>query len=542
MEVSMKRRLAVLLAITLAVSPLWTVPARAVETAETGVTFDAEGAADTEPEIEPETKPETEPEIEPETKPETEPEIEPETEPETKPETEPETEADVTDEDKGESAASGVTLDPETAAETEPEEITESEVDATANDAKMSGIVTDLDDSGNVLHHYIDGEMVKGAWASITISGKAYKFYFDENGNPLVGMQKVAGKVYYFADKNYPAFPRGSMLTGFRKINGYKYYFGSDGVRKTGFQVIGGKKYYMADARLPGARWAAVQTGVKCIKGKWYSFNGYGVMRTGWFKNYNNLLCYYTSYGYAGKEGWRKHNDKWFYIKANGIARIGWAKIGDDYYYLDKTKGGRRLYGPSPVGSKRYYFDSEGRRAVTRGWKTYKGNYYYSYSDGTIAVDTTVNGFKVDKYGKASLDSMDWKAQDYSSSTNYLILVNRSLHKVAVYRRSEGLWSPIKKWYCGDGKSSTPTIEGSFTVGIKMLYFDSGSARCWYATQFCGNYLFHSVLYYQNSWPSSVMDGRVGVGVSHGCVRLQVDNAEWIYDNIPRGTKVIVYH
>jgi hypothetical protein len=185
MEVSMKRRLAVLLAITLAVSPLWTVPARAAETAETGVTFDAEGAADTEPESEPETKPETEPEIEPETKPETEPEIEPETEPETKPETEPETEADVTDEDKGESAASGVTLDPETAAETEPEEITEPEVDATANDAKMSGIVTDLDDSGNVLHHYIDGEMVKGAWASITISGKAYKFYFDENGNPI---------------------------------------------------------------------------------------------------------------------------------------------------------------------------------------------------------------------------------------------------------------------------------------------------------------------------------------------------------------------
>jgi hypothetical protein len=56
MEVSMKRRLAVLLAITLAVSPLWTVPARAAETAETGVTFDAEGAADTEPESEPETK------------------------------------------------------------------------------------------------------------------------------------------------------------------------------------------------------------------------------------------------------------------------------------------------------------------------------------------------------------------------------------------------------------------------------------------------------------------------------------------------------
>ena len=497
----MKRRLAILLAISFAVSPLCAVPARAAEAAETGATLDPEIAAVIEPYTETEEMP-----------------------------------------GAADSAENGATIDPETAAETEPEEIVEAEEDVTAKDAKMSGVVTDFDNSGNVLHHYIDGEMVKGAWATITISGKAYKFYFDENGNPLAGMKTAAGKVYYFADKNYPSFPRGAMLTGFRKINGYKYYFGKDGVRRTGFQVIGGKKYYMADSRLPGARWATVQTGVKRIGGKWYSFNGYGAMRTGWFKNYNNLMCYYTSHGYAGKEGWRKHNEKWFYIKANGIARIGWAKIGDDYYYLDKTKGGRRLYGPSPVGSKRYFFDSEGRRAVTRGWKTYNGNYYYTYSDGTIAVNTTVNGFPVDKYGKASLDSMDWKAQDYSSNTNYLILVNRSLHKVSIYRRSEGMWSPIKKWYCGDGKSSTPTIEGNFTVGIKMLYFDSGSARCWYATQFCGNYLFHSVLYYQNSWPASVMDGRVGVGVSHGCVRLQVDNAEWIYDNIPRGTKVIVYH
>ena len=386
----MKRRLAILLAISLAVSPLCAVSARAAEAAETGATLDPEIAAVIEPDTETEEIP-----------------------------------------GAAESAEIGATIDPETAAETEPEEIVEAEEDVTAKDAKMSGVVTDFDNSGNVLHHYIDGEMVKGAWATITISGKAYKFYFDENGNPLAGMKTAAGKVYYFADKNYPSFPRGAMLTGFRKINGYKYYFGKDGVRRTGFQVIGGKKYYMADSRLPGARWATVQTGVKRIGGKWYSFNGYGAMRTGWFKNYNNLMCYYTSHGYAGKEGWRKHNDKWFYIKANGIARIGWAKIGDDYYYLDKTKGGgRRLYGPSPVGSKRYFFDSEGRRAVTRGWKTYNGNYYYTYSDGTIAVNTTVNGFPVDKYGKASLDSMDWKAQDYSSNTNYLILVNRSLHNV----------------------------------------------------------------------------------------------------------------
>ena len=332
------------------------------------------------------------------------------------------------------------------------------------------------------------------------------------------------------------------MLTGFRKINGRTYYFGSDGVGKTGFQKINGKIYYFADSRYPKKAWGEMLKGHRYIGSNYYYFNDKGVMRTGWFKSSKGLMAFFGKNGKAGPAGWKKYDYRWFYIKKSGIARTGWLKDGSDIYYLDSKVGGRRLFGPSTVDGKKYFFDENGRRAKTKGWKNYKGNYYYTFENGRLAVNTTISGYRVNSIGKADLDSMDWKAQGYSSNTNYLILVNRSLHKVAIYRRSEGLWSPIKKWYCGDGKSSTPTIEGNFTVGIKMLYFDSGSARCWYATQFCGNYLFHSVLYYQNSWPSSVMDGRVGVGVSHGCVRLQVDNAECIYYNIPRGTKVIVYH
>ena len=48
----MKRRLAILLAISLAVSPLCAVPARAAEAAETGATLDPEIAAVIEPDTE----------------------------------------------------------------------------------------------------------------------------------------------------------------------------------------------------------------------------------------------------------------------------------------------------------------------------------------------------------------------------------------------------------------------------------------------------------------------------------------------------------
>ena len=47
------------------------------------------------------------------------------------------------------------------------------------------------------------------------------------------------------------------------------------------------------------------------------------------------------------------------------------------------------------------------------------------------------------------------------------------------------------------------------------------------------------MLYYQNS--NRVMDGRLGINASHGCVRLAIENAKWICDTIPRGTKVVTY-
>ena len=40
----------------------------------------------------------------------------------------------------------------------------------------------------------------------------------------------------------------------------------------------------------------------------------------------------------------------------------------------------------------------------------------------------------------------------------------------------------------------------------------------------------------------TLMDGRVGMALSHGCVRLEIQNAKWIYDTIPSGSTVVVYH
>ena len=130
-------------------------------------------------------------------------------------------------------------------------------------------------------------------------------------------------------------------------------------------------------------------------------------------------------------------------------------------------------------------------------------------------------------------------ANAYSSSSPYIIMVNRNTHKVGIFQGWSGNWTPVYYWDCTTGAPNTPTVSGVFRVGSKGYYFDSGSARCYWYTQFYGNYLFHSVLY--SKYTGALQDGRLGMSLSHGCVRLDINNAKWIYENIPSGTTVVVY-
>ena len=139
-------------------------------------------------------------------------------------------------------------------------------------------------------------------------------------------------------------------------------------------------------------------------------------------------------------------------------------------------------------------------------------------------------------------DGNDAKAQNYSSSSGYLLLVNRSAHRVYIYRGKKGNWSRYKTFICTNGKASTPTIGGVFRIGNRGRYFDTGSSgRCWYFTQIHGGYLFHSVIYDRSGSPRRVIDGRLGIAASHGCVRLAIGNAKWIHDTIPGGSTVVIY-
>jgi lipoprotein-anchoring transpeptidase ErfK/SrfK len=128
-------------------------------------------------------------------------------------------------------------------------------------------------------------------------------------------------------------------------------------------------------------------------------------------------------------------------------------------------------------------------------------------------------------------------SRSFGSKTNYFIWIDLANQRVNIFTGKNNNWKLERSMVCSSGKAYTPTIKGNYTVGIKGAYFIAdGGARCKYYTQIKGNYLFHSVLY--DNKGEKIIDGTLGVPVSHGCVRLATENAKYIYDNIPADTAI----
>lgn len=122
------------------------------------------------------------------------------------------------------------------------------------------------------------------------------------------------------------------------------------------------------------------------------------------------------------------------------------------------------------------------------------------------------------------------------SYTNYYIMVSISQQMVYIFNGSNNNWKLINTFPCASGTGGTPTVTGNFFVGIKGPQFETDNGIiCKYFTQFQGNYLFHSVLFDKKG---NLVDGTLGVSASHGCIRLALENAKYIYDNIPIGSGI----
>ncbi|MDF2538231.1 MAG: hypothetical protein K0S76_1252 [Herbinix sp.] len=136
---------------------------------------------------------------------------------------------------------------------------------------------------------------------------------------------------------------------------------------------------------------------------------------------------------------------------------------------------------------------------------------------------------------------------EVQSDNPYLIKVNRIFNTITVYEKDEnGQYKiPIKAMVCSVGEEGTQTKLGTFQTKAKYRWKElMGKVYGQYSTRIVGGILFHSVYYYQNGNPATLATkeyNKLGSAASHGCIRLTVEDAKWIYDNCPVGTTVIVY-
>lgn len=122
---------------------------------------------------------------------------------------------------------------------------------------------------------------------------------------------------------------------------------------------------------------------------------------------------------------------------------------------------------------------------------------------------------------------------------SYTIYVNRKSNLVNVVDSHKRL---VKAMYCSTGKNYS-TIKGSYRTQSKMrwhvLYHGVYGQYC---TRIHGPYLFHSVPYtrVKKNAVQTREFNKLGRQASHGCIRLSVADAKWIYKNCPVGTRVVI--
>ncbi len=204
------------------------------------------------------------------------------------------------------------------------------------------------------------------------------------------------------------------------------------------------------------------------------------------------------------------------------------ATSGFTYQYTWKKgadEGSASYMGSSQGGtSKSVYVGSDG--------------FYWLYVTATDPEGhSSTAGVRVRAISGQSLEMFN-NIRYLTSPTDWLLAVDTYNCLTGVYHKTSSGWEEAALWYCSPGTYATPTVTGTFAVDSKGYYFDSYGVRCYWWTQFYGDYLFHSTTYYTSGAPK---DTRLGMNLSHGCVRLATSNAKWIYDNIPAGTTVRVW-
>ena len=184
--------------------------------------------------------------------------------------------------------------------------------------------------------------------------------------------------------------------------------------------------------------------------------------------------------------------------------------------------------------------------------------YYMNQTMASVKVFQEYNGLMV---GDGEMDEETWNAlfnaadvvnaectprpTPVPTMVPYYVVVDVQNQATKVYAIDEdGEYTiPVKTMICSTGMVGTPSDVGDWVTDgrrAQWAYFSLYGSHARYWTKINEDIAFHSVIYNEvdNMALSVKSYNRLGSRASHGCIRLLVSDAKWIYENIRGGTTV----
>jgi glucan-binding YG repeat protein len=391
--------------------------------------------------------------------------------------------------------------------------------------AKTAGGDTYICDSRSII--YKDKVVsYKGARYYVTSSGKLSTF---KNGWKRLSCMK--NRPYYFGSTPGKisektgwvkvTYPNGSYAwylfteNGNAYINTWKgrYYFDENGVAARGMKTIDGKTYYFKPST------------TTAHNGEVYK---------------NSLITYKNNKYYAGSDGalyqrkWAKINGNYYYFQQNRtLLKNAYARKNGVYGYVDST--GKFTTGWVIVdasANKVRYLNPKAKGYLTNTYKVIDGVRYYFDKDGYRVSDLT------------SYYPSNWKNDPVlvkihnGSYAPYYLECDKTNGVITIYTGSDKK-IPIRTVRTSVGAASTPTPSGTYTL-TRSLRWQPLMGPSWgqYGTHVVNGIYIHSVAGSEaNSYslPTYSYD-ILGTPASHGCLRVCVADAKWIYENCSGAT------
>ena len=183
-------------------------------------------------------------------------------------------------------------------------------------------------------------------------------------------------------------------------------------------------------------------------------------------------------------------------------------------------------------------------------------NYLYNDPDGEFGSNTaralmyfqrkhglTENGIADKATQEKLFSAAAQKSEEYVFP--YKLVVDISDQRVYCYGwDGEGYNLKSRAMVCSTGKDKTPTPLGTYQAYGRMsgewFYFKKFNCYAKWAFGIVGDVLFQSVTYSSSKKLNTSSVKNLGRKASHGCVRLSVEDAKWLYENCVYGTTVVI--